>query len=175
MMKLTAGASLPRWLRPLVSLRAGFRSDGAAIIEFAVASAVLVPVLFGIIEMCLAFYSFNFVAEAAREATRYAAVRGSTSCLLTPGLADCNLNTSGSLQTYVRGLGLPGANNVTVTASWLTASATTPTTWTACATAPCNVPGNEVKVFVSYTLPLAIPFARTRFSFGSTSEMVISQ
>jgi len=32
-----------------------------------------------------------------------------------------------------------------------------------------------VKVFVSYTLPLAIPFARTRFSFGSTSEMVISQ
>ena len=174
MITMPAGPPIPKWLRPFASLRAVFRSDGAAIIEFAVASAVLMPVLFGIIEMSLAFYSFNFVAEAAREATRYAAVRGSTSCLNTPGLADCNFTTSAPLQTYVRGLGLPGANNVTVTVSWLSASNTTPTTWTACGTA-CNAPGNEVKVFVRYTLPLAIPYAGDRFSFGSTSEMVISQ
>jgi Flp pilus assembly protein TadG len=174
MMKLTTGPSVQKWLRPLASLRAGLRGDGAAIIEFAVAAALLMPVLFGIIEMSLAFYSFNFVAEAAREATRYAAVRGSTSCQNTPGLGDCNFTTLAPLQTYVRGLGLPGANNVTVSVSWLSASNTTPTTWTACGT-PCNAPGNEVKVFVRYTLPLAIPYAGTRFSFGSTSEMVISQ
>ncbi len=174
-MQLTAGPPLPRWLSPLASLRAGFRSDGAAIIEFAVAAAILMPVLFGIIEMCLAFYAFNFVADAAREASRYAAVRGSTSCLITPGLPNCNFTTSTPLQTWVRGLGLPGANNMTVTVSWLSASTTTPTTWTSCGAVACNEPGNEVRVFVRYSLPLAIPYAGTRFSFGSTSEMVISQ
>jgi Flp pilus assembly protein TadG len=175
MIKLTAGRRLAKWLRPLAFLRAGFRSDGAAIIEFAVAATILMPVLFGIIEMCLAFYSLNFVADAAREATRYAAVRGSTSCVNTPGLANCDFSTQAVLQAYVQGLGLPGANSVTVTTSWLSASNTTPTTWTSCGAIACNEPGNEVKVFVRYNLPVAIPYAGTRFSFGSTSEMVISQ
>lgn len=136
---------------------------------------VLLPLLFGLVEGCLAFYYYNFVAEAAREATRYAAVRGSTSCTNTPGLANCNLNTSAAVQTYVRSLGFPGANGVTVTATWLQTNNSSPASWTVCAT-PCNQPQNEVKVFVQYTLPIAIPFFRARsFSFGSTSEMVISQ
>ena len=37
---------------------------------------VVIPTLFGIIEVSLALYSYNFVTDAAREATRYAIVRG---------------------------------------------------------------------------------------------------
>ncbi len=169
-----------RWLRPLASLRLFRilrRSDGAAIVEFAVSCIVLIPMLFGFIEVCLAFYTYNFVADAAREATRYAIVaRFHILCDYTVTGELRNHNTSGPLQTYVRGLGLPGANNVTVTVSWLTASATTPTTWTACATCACPQPGNQVKVVVRYNFPIGIPFWKSAtISIGSASSMVIAQ
>ena len=40
----------------------------------------------------MALYAYNFVSEAAREATRYAVVRGPNSCLISFTLPACNLN-----------------------------------------------------------------------------------
>lgn len=47
--------------------------DGPAVIEVAIAVFTL-----GMIELYIAFYSYSMISESAREATRYAIVRGAT-------------------------------------------------------------------------------------------------
>jgi hypothetical protein len=71
--------------------------------------------LFGIFGFCGALYSYNFVSDAAYEATRYALVCGSA----CSGFTDCNI-TSAQLQTYVRNLGYPSIipSNLTAAATW---------------------------------------------------------
>jgi Flp pilus assembly protein TadG len=163
--------------RPWLALLGGLRrTEGAALVEFAVSCLVLIPLIFGMIETCMALYTYNFVADAAREATRWASVRGSTSCGNTPGLTDCGFTTSAIVQTYVRGLGYPGANNLTATVKWLCASSTQPTTWSSCGGTQ-NKPGNQVQVVVRYNYTLGIPYlsSNTPISIASTSSMVISQ
>ena len=54
--------------------------EGASIVETAFASTIFFAMLMGTFQMLLASYTFHFVSDAAREATRYAMVRGSTSC-----------------------------------------------------------------------------------------------
>jgi Flp pilus assembly protein TadG len=149
---------------------------GSIIVEVALASIVLLCMLFGIMEISLALYSYDYISDAAREGSRYAMVRGSTSCTNTPNLTNCQV-TAAQIQTYVQNLGYPGINsaNTTVATTWLSASATQPTTWTACANV-CNAPGNQVQVNVVYAFPLTIPFVSARtLSLTSTSRMVISQ
>ena len=136
--------------------------SGSAIIEFAVASAILCSLVFGVMAMCLAFYSYNITSEAAREATRYAIVRGSACSSST--FSNCNI-TSAQLQTYVRSIGFPGINpsssTLTAVASWPEGN---------------NNPGSQVQVTVTYIFPLVIPFVpRKTLSMSSTSQMVISQ
>lgn len=158
--------------------------EGQTIVEMALASAVALAFLFGIIQFSLALYTYNFIDEAAREATRYAVVRGVNSCTISPNFPDCNLdpNSAGNpLQAYVQSLGYPGLNaaNLTVTTTWFTAAGTQPETWTTPCVAPttgCNTPGNAVKVQVQYAFPLALPFVRvSTLNLSSQSEMVISE
>jgi hypothetical protein len=119
--------------------------------------------LFGIFGFCGALFSYNFVSDAAHEATRYALVRGSA----CSGFSDCNI-TSAQLQTYVQNLGYPGIipSNLTAVATWSGANT------------PSNAPGNIVSVTVTYTYPLNIPFwpqSGTILHLSSTSHMAISQ
>jgi Flp pilus assembly protein TadG len=152
-------------------MRRTLRADrGSSIVEFALASVILFTLLFGVIAICLALYSYNVVAEAAREATRYAIVRGSA-CNSFP---NCNIDQTG-LQTYVQGINFPG---ITPSSLTVAASATTPITLITCTSTltPCNNPGSQVKVTVTYTFPLVIPFVpRRTLTMSSTSAMYISQ
>jgi Flp pilus assembly protein TadG len=135
---------------------------GANLVEFAVASAILFSLLFGILQMCLALCTYNYISEAAREGARWAMVRGSTSCTNTPSLTSCNASST-AIQTYVQGLGYPGitSGSVTVTPTWPNGG---------------NSPGNTVKVQVQYPFTLSIPFVSlTTINMASTSVMVISQ
>jgi Flp pilus assembly protein TadG len=66
-------------------MRSVQNEEGSALVEFALSSVVLFMTLFGLMASCTALYSYLFVAEAAREASRYAIVRGD-SCT---GLSDC--------------------------------------------------------------------------------------
>ena len=160
--------------------RGACNDSGATIVEFALSATILFMVLFGLIEMCLAFYTYNFVSNAARAAARYAIVRGSTSCTNTPNLTNCNA-TSAEISSYVNSLGDPGlsSSNLTVTASWLTATSSgnpATTTWSACSTGVCNAPGNVVKVVTTYAFPLGIPYVPlSTLDLTGTSEMVIQQ
>jgi Flp pilus assembly protein TadG len=156
-----------------LALRRGRGEEGASIAEFAVASTILLAIVFGIYEASSALYAYTYISDAAREATRYAIVRGSactgfTECSGTPVGA-----TSAQISSYVKGLGYPGINssNLNVNSTW-------PTTGSACTpiSSPCNNPGNLVKVVVAYQYPLSIPFVPlSTINMSSTSEMVISQ
>jgi Flp pilus assembly protein TadG len=152
---------------------------GAALVETALSAAVMFSVLIGLFEVCLAMYTFTYVSDAAREATRWAMVRGSTSCTnSSSNLPGCGA-TSAQIQAYVDSLQYPAMNasNLTVTVSYLVVSTSSGSAvWSACVTSPCNVPGNEVRVQVKYQLPLYIPFWRdSSVQIGSTSTMVIQQ
>ena len=133
--------------------------EGTSLVEFALTSAVLFMSLFGVFALCGALYSYVFVAEAAREATRYAIVRGS-SCT---GLSDCPID-SPKLNTYVQNMSFPGMSktNLSASANWPNG----------------NGRGEPVNVTVTYSLPLAIPFwpkSGRVLQISSTSSMAISQ
>jgi Flp pilus assembly protein TadG len=152
-----------------------FRVEGAAIIEFAVCAAVLLALMVGIMELCFGLYAYHATDLTAREASRWAMVRGSTSCTNTANLTDCNA-TAAEIQTYASTLGFLNITTSDVTVTWLTASATQPTTWSTCSTGTCNVPGNQVQVKIAYPYTLGIPFVSSQaLSLSSTSAMVIAQ
>lgn len=153
------------------------RTDGATLVEFAISASVLFSILFGIMELGLLFYAYNFTSEAAREATRWASVRGSTSCSNTPNLTECNA-TKAQITAFVQGLGYPGvtSSNISVSTNWLTATTNAGvTSWSSCSGA-CNLPHNAVNVKVTYPFPLGVPFVPiTTITVGATSQMVVYQ
>ena len=142
-----------------------------------VSGASFFAMLVGSFQMMLVLYTFHFVSDAAREGSRYAIVRGSTSCTNTPNLSNCNA-TADQVQTYVKGLNYPGINpaNLSVSTTWLKAGTSIPATWSACASGTCNAPGNLVKVVATYSYSLTVPFVpAATWNLTSTSQMVISQ
>ncbi len=164
-----------RWLSGRLR-RLGSGESGSSLVEFALAVPILFSLLIGLVDMSLAVYSTHYVSEAAREAARWAMVRGSSSCTNTPNLTDCDA-TAAEIQTYVQNLDFPGinSNNLSVSTTWLSPSASTPTTWTSCGST-CNAAGDAVQVVVSYQFPLDIPFISSNsFNFSGTAQMVISQ
>lgn len=155
---------------------------GGSLVEMAISSTILFAMFFGVFEFSWASYSYHYVSDAAREGARYAIVRGSTSCVNTPNLSNCNA-TAAQISTYVKGISYAGINpaNLTVTTTWLTATTSTSTgstvtTWATCSSGTCNTPGYMVNVLVTYAFPLSIPFVPNRtISVNSTSQMVIQQ
>lgn len=156
--------------------------EGSGAVEMALSCTVLVAMLMGMFEMTLGIYAGHYTSDAARQATRYAMVRGSNSCANTPNLSNCGA-TAAEIQTWVRSLSYPGivTSSVTVTTTWYTASTTEPThgnttTWTKCTTGTCNIPGNLVKIAVNYPLTFSIPFSKSiSLNLTSTSQVVIAQ
>lgn len=172
------------------------RDEGASIIEMTLSLGVLLTVLLGLIQVCFALYTANAIDLAAREASRWSAVRGSNSCKVLSTFPYCNYSPTGygasgtysagtsndPVEIFVQGLGYPGLGSVTASATWWTATqdANGATQWTtSCSGAldaysqPCNSPGHLVKVSVSYSLPINIVFHNT-ISMNSTSAMVIN-
>ena len=175
-----------QWLRSRTAIgrrKAGNllrEKDGAQLVETALTMGILMTMLIGLFQITLAVYSYHYVSDAAREATRWAIVRGSN-CV---GLTACGAANS-DIQSYVQNLGYPGitAANLTTTTTWYTATmntAVTPNTvvLTSCGTSPggCNYPGNQVRVQVTYNFPVNIPFVpASTLALTSNSAMIISQ
>lgn len=160
-----------RWQRKIRS------EKGAAAVEFALSASVALAMLIGTFQLFMMFYTYHYVSFAAREGSRWALVRGSQCSSDSATMPDCGA-TQTEIQTYVQSLGFPGINSsayMTATVTWYSPSASTPTTWTACATV-CNAPGDLVSVTVNYAFPVAVPWVRaTSYNLSSTSQMVISQ
>lgn len=133
---------------------------GDSLVAFALTSSLLFMFMVGLTQMCLAFYTWEWISELAREGTRYAIVRGAT-CETAAG-ASCEASAS-SIQSYVTGLKFPnvGGGTLGVTASFPNST---------------ESPGNPVEVVVTYSYPYRIPgMAATTLSMKSTSEMTIVQ
>jgi Flp pilus assembly protein TadG len=141
--------------------------EGATAVEFALSSVVMLAVIFGIVQLSLALYTYNYISDAAREGARYAIVRGSTSCLTvgktTSTISDCNDTSGSGIVSYVQGLAYPGIDwsrctTTCVTVSW-------PST---------NARGNLVNVKISYPYRLNVPFVKPlSFNLSSSSAMVV--
>jgi Flp pilus assembly protein TadG len=148
------------------------REDGNNLIEYAIVFMFLMSMLLGIVDFSRALYTYHFLSNAAREATRYAAVRGSTcnddlSC--SAATPDTGPAAPGNtvIQDYVATIVPPGlkSTNVTTTPSW-------PGTGTICTV--LNNPGCPVEVQVSYPFNFVVPFIRTApLTLSSSSQMII--
>ena len=173
--------------------------EGSTLVEMALVTSVLFLFVIGIMEVCFALYSYNYISHVAREGSRYMVVRGMDSCLnsnTSPAMPDCNLlptnitsSTNNPVLTYIESLGSPGINtaNLTVAPTWWIASSTGSAgvashfTWaTQCTGATdasgiaCNNPRNAVQVVVTYNYPLWIPFWKSAtLPMSATSWMVI--
>ncbi len=164
---------------------AALGEEGGSLVEMALSCLILIPVLFGIVQLSIGLYCYHYAADAAREATRWAIVRGST-CNVSFGAAYCSptdANTTGAtandIAQYVKGLGYPYSGGVTTTVQWCANGGAIPATWTTCyntSPSPYNQPSNQVQVTVSYSYPLLIPgIKRYAINLGSVSSMTIVQ
>ena len=128
---------------------------GQTYAEFALIVPCFLLLLFGIMWLGLAVYTYNYVSYSAREGSRYAAVHGTDS--------KQPVTTSAAVTTFVEN-DAPGLNPSNLTVS---------TTWTPAAT-PGN-PGGTVQVQVQYQLQFTIPFmSHITLPLTSTSKMTIS-
>lgn len=163
------------------NLRRIRNEDGAVAVEFALSAVAMITMLVGCFQAFLMLYSYHYVSYAARDATRWALVRGSECASDSTTMPNCNAQQSDIL-THLQDLNFPGINtsNLSVTASWYSSNNTTPVVWTLCSTGTpgtgCNNPGGLVQVQVTYAYPLAIPFMTSKtVNMSSTSQLVISQ
>lgn len=145
------------------------RERGSSLVEQALILTFLLSMLFAIIDFGRALYTYHFVSNAAREATRWASVRGLTCTGLSGG---CPAD-GGDVQTFVSnvsGMGLD-PSKITATTTWVAPPNDSP----ACVSNPKN-PGCVVKVNVQYEYQFFFPFLPTSpITMQSTSQMVISQ
>jgi len=123
---------------------------GSAIVESALSLTVFLMILFATMDFGRMVFAYNFVSYAAREATRYAVVRGTAHPVDAPGLT-----------TFVKNeaIGLD-RSAITVTPTWT----------------PDHTPGSTVQVTVSYSFQPIAPYMPTgSITMNSTSKMLISQ
>ncbi|MGB0035805.1 MAG: TadE family protein [Candidatus Acidiferrales bacterium] len=137
--------------------RSKFTERGSHLVEFALSVTLLFTFIFGIMDFSRAMYAYHFVANAARDGTRYAMVRGATCKAWTTA---CPASAS-DVQTYLKNVPLgidPTA--ITVTTSWT----------------PDNNPGSVVQVQVQYKFKFILrPLPTSTLTMTSSSQTVISQ
>jgi Flp pilus assembly protein TadG len=135
------------------------RERGASLPETAIVMAVLLAVMFGIMDFGRALYTYGFVANAAREGARWAIVRGSKCTLLD----HCSAK-SADVQTYVQSLseGAMNASSIGATVQFPSCGGS-------------NAPGCVAEVTVTYPFTFIAPFvSKLTIPMSSTSEMVIA-
>jgi Flp pilus assembly protein TadG len=160
---------------------------GAALVEYAFTFIFSMTLFLGIMEFGHALYAYHFVNNAAKEATRWAAVNGAncnydSSC---NGTAPMNNGPakSADVNTFVQNHIPPGIDTtkVTTTACGLAdtgaCAASTPkfcTTAVGTQPATANAPGCTVEVTVSYSFSFIFPLIPGGpIVMSSTSDMVI--
>lgn len=170
---------------PRLLKRRNHQRGAATLVEFAIVISVLLTIMFGIVDFARCMYAFHWTAEAAREASRWASVRGSASC---PTWTTCP-TTAAAVTTYVQSIISPGiyasstvtgpssnaVGKVIVTTTWPGTSGTGGTCYTSPQTA--YNPGCVVKVQVQYTYGFSLPYLTVlpQINMTSTSQVVISQ
>ncbi len=126
------------------------RQRGNTMVEAALTAIMLFMILFGIVGFGRAVWAYGWVSHAAREASRWAAVRGSQSG------RPCS---SSDVTSFVAG----------ETAGLDRSQLTVTTTWSA-----SNDPGAYVQVKVQYVVSQIVPWVPA-MTVQSTSKFMIAQ
>jgi Flp pilus assembly protein TadG len=167
------------WLRPmpLGQPPRKSRQRGTALLEFAFTIVIAFVLIFGIIDFGRALYSYHFVSNAAREATRWASVRGA---LCSSSVTPCPAQPA-DIQAYVMGIVPLGIDKGQITVDPQPAN---PNGLQICGTTS-NYPGCAIQVNVSYNFNFLFPvsfynsapvsYNASSFMMGSTSQMIISR
>ena len=153
--------------------------QGSALVEFALVCLFFLTMLFGIVDFGRALYAYHFVSNAARDATRWAAVNGSTCATDSSCAAPA---TPTDVKNYVKSLATWASINTSSTGCGGSACLTTTPTWqapqwtsSAPCTAPLNSPGCEVQVQVNYNFIFTVPLVyKNSITLSSTSRMIIA-
>ncbi len=138
--------------------------EGSAQVEFAVTTLVLLTLLFGIIDVGRALYAYDYVSDAARQAARFAVVRGTTCSGLSGG---CPAGPS-DIQTYVQTNAIGIDTSTLTVASHCVPPGLTPTS------PPCS-PGTPVQVTIQYGFGFVSPLSPQSWQMSNTSQIVTSQ
>jgi Flp pilus assembly protein TadG len=178
-----------------VDTKALMMEEGSQLVEFAIICILLLMLLFGIAGFGQALYSYHFVSHAAREATRYAAVRGETcgsdgSCAASNSASGTAGPTSQTdIQQFVTNMaplginasstGCGGSGCLIATLSYPVQSDGPAICNTAVGTPSVgpydNYPGCTVQVQVNYTFHFVFPLITSNsLTVSSYSEMVIA-
>lgn len=134
---------------------------GALLVEFALSIIILLFTVFWMVEMMLMIYTYNVMADAAKEGVRYASVRGSYSGIgigptAAPGSAsECYTNSGPVYDRVVKftELSLHDTEGMTVQVCYLDGS---------------NKPPSRVQVNIDYPL---VPY----FALPWTPPTVVAQ
>jgi Flp pilus assembly protein TadG len=166
-----------------VGLRRLKEDSGSGLVEYGVVFVLFMTMILGIMDFGRVLYSYHFLSNVTREATRWAAVNGYT-CVNDnscdgQGYMNNGPVTQPAVQTYVKNHTPPGinANQITTTVTW-PVNTDSPAI---CSTAVGGVgpipnwPGCTVQVTSSYTFNFMFSWIRkTSMTLSSTSEMIIS-
>lgn len=146
--------------------------EGAALVEFAVSTPILVTMVLGIIGFAMEVFSYNCISTAAHEGTRYAQVHGAD-------CPSCNLSSS-QIASYITGIASEGMNTNALTVNvYCGPSGSSPPTGDcgqSTSGTPNDNPGNVVYVQVKYTYTFFSTLIPIKpISIQSVSERVIWQ
>jgi Flp pilus assembly protein TadG len=139
--------------------------------------SIILAALFGVIYVSMALYTDHFVGNAAKEATRYAMVRGSSwngAACTTTSTFSCTA-TSTDITNYVESTMPPGltTNDLTVTTTW---PGTGPSGSACDTTNGNNSPYCSVSVKVSYSFEWFLPFLpQNTLQLTSNSTVAITE
>jgi Flp pilus assembly protein TadG len=162
------------------------RERGSTLVEFALVITILLTLMFAIIDFSRAMYAYHFVSNAAREATRYASVRGSACNTWASACPAANTDITSYVQSIVSS-GIYVSSVTTGTPPSTAGALGVSTTWPAttgsgvtCLTGSqtkVNYPGCIVTVKVQYNYGFSLPYltSLSKMNMTSTSQFVISQ
>jgi Flp pilus assembly protein TadG len=147
----------------------GGRQRGVTLVEQALILPVLLALMFGVIDMSRALYTYHYVSYIAREATRWASVRSGN---LNGGPVDQT-----AVDAFVRnvdGMGLD-KNQFTTSLDFLRPPNGTPLCPVAGSDTANEKPGCIVQVTVTYNYQFIMPFMPNGITMSSASQMIITQ
>lgn len=153
--------------------------SGSGLVEYAVVFLLLMTLILGMVDFSRAIYAYHFISNQARDATRYASVRGSTcgddsSCTAANSASGtAGPASAADIQTFVKNVpkGID-VNKITPApvVDWPIQAASP----SICATTQ-NYPGCTVRVKVTYAFNFSSPLvSNATLNLSATSEAVIT-
>ncbi len=153
---------------------------GQGLVEYAIVITLFVMLLFGIVDFGRVLYTYNYLSDATRDATRWASVNGATcnndsSCNGTNGMNSGPLtsaNKTSAVVSYLTSHAPPGIDTTKITSTSVTVNFLN-LDGTACS-GGLSTPGCLVQVKLTYPYNFVSPIIYNRtLTLTNSSQMVI--